>query len=269
MNPPEFLKITLPIKKNLFNELIKSVDFEKTGKGRIGNHLVDANENKIPIVRTTTNYSTAPNSFSPIHDELIELINVTVKNNALDILPTLNFNNALIEIYDSNYTKMKYHSDQSLDLDSDSYIAVFSCYEPDEIPEQNLRKLKRQDKITKEEFEISLSHNSVVLFSLSANKKFLHKIILESVPSRKELKSDNKWLGITFRKSKTFIRFKDNLPYLDNEELLTIANDNQKIEFYKLRSQENNLIDFEYPKLNYTVSIGDTLIPKNGINETI
>jgi hypothetical protein len=176
-------------------------------------------------------------------------------------LPVLDFNNALIEVYDCNYATMKYHSDQDLDLENESYIGLFTCYEnPSELTEKNIRKLKIKDKVTNEEFDISLTHNSIVLFSVLTNKKFLHKIILESIPSIKKLESDNRWLGITFRKSKTFIQFKNNQPHFSNGDLLVLANEDQKKEFYKLRGEENFNMNFVYPKLSYTLSIGDTLL---------
>jgi hypothetical protein len=133
---------------------------------------------------------------------------------------------------------------------------------PNELTEKNIRKLKLKDKITNEEFEISLTHNSVVLFSLTANTRFLHKIVLESVPNLKQNETDNKWLGITFRKSKTFIQFHNNLPHFPNGELLELADDDQKKEFFKLRGQENSIMNFTYPKLSYTLSAGDTIMPK-------
>jgi hypothetical protein len=258
MNKSDFYKITLPIEKNLFDELLLSADFEDVAKGRIGNHLVDVSDKGVPIVRTTTMYDIPAQNFSEIHHKIIESINDTTED-----FSQLEFNNALIERYDCNYTTMKYHSDQCLDLEADSYIGLFTCYEnPEKLIEKNIRKLKLKDRITNEEFEISLTHNSVVIFSLEANAKFLHKIILESIPNPKRSESDNKWLGITFRKSKTFIGFKDNLPYFSNGELLTLADEDQQKEFFKLRGQENSVMNFSYPKLSYTLSVGDTIMPK-------
>lgn len=257
-----FYKITLPLEKDLFKELLESADFENVAKGRIGNHLVKVGEKGVPIVRTTTMYKIPANNFSAIHNQIIESLNIENENGDKN-LPLLDFDNALIEVYDCNYTTMKYHSDQSMDLEADSYIGLFTCYEnPNELTEKNIRKLKLKDRITDEEFEISLTHNSVVLFSLATNSKFLHKIILESVPSTKRLEKDNKWLGITFRKSKTFIQFKDNLAYFSDGELLTLANEDQKRDFFKLRGQENSVLNFTYPKLSYTLSVGDIILPK-------
>lgn len=258
MNQNEFIKKTLKFEDNLFNELANQIDFENVGKGRLGNHLVKVSSKGIPIVRTTTQYNIPAHRFSSTHNKIVDCINDELKR-----FTPLNFNNALIEIYDSSYTKMKYHSDQCLDVASNSYIGLFSCYEkPDELTEQSIRKLKIKDKITDEESEISLTHNSVILFSLSTNSRFFHKIILEHIPKQKPLQSENKWLGITFRESKTFIQFKNNLPYFSDGRLLNLANDFQRKEYYKLRGEENRNIDFTYPEINYTLSKADTIIPK-------
>ncbi|KFF07886.1 alpha-ketoglutarate-dependent dioxygenase AlkB [Flavobacterium hydatis] len=263
MNNLGFYKITLPIEKNVFEELSNSVNFETITKGRIGNNLVNILDNQnIPIVRTTSIYNIPPHNFSNEHHQIIASLNIAIQNQSIENLQLVDFNNALIEIYDCNYSKMNYHSDQSLDLEAGSFIGLFSCYEnPDKLIEKNIRKLKIKDKVNNEEFEISLTHNSIVLFSLATNEKFLHKIILESTLSKKKFESDNKWLGITFRKSKTFVHFKDNLPYLSDGELLTLADENQKKEFYTLRGQENNNLNFVYPILPYTLSTSDTMKP--------
>ncbi|MBF4472420.1 MULTISPECIES: alpha-ketoglutarate-dependent dioxygenase AlkB [Flavobacterium] len=261
MNNLGFYKITLPL-ENLFEELSNSITFENITKGRIGNNLVNISDQNIPITRTTSIYNIPPHDFSPVHHQIIASLNTEIQNNPIENLQSADFNNALIEIYDCNYSKMNYHSDQSLDLETGSFIGLFSCYEnPDNLIEKNIRKLKIKDKVSNEEYEIPLTHNSIILFSLETNKKFLHKIILESALSKKKLEFDNKWLGITFRKSKTFIHFKDNLPYFSNGELLTLADENQKKEFYTLRGQENNNLNFIYPILSYTLSIGDTMEP--------
>lgn len=258
MKKEDFYKTNLSFEKNLFNELLNQIEFENVANGRIGNHLVKVSDSGIPIVRTTTKYNISAHTFSLTHNTIVDSI-----NDSLEHLPSVNFNNALIEVYDSSYTKMKYHSDQCLDLVANSYIGLFSCYEkPNELTEQSIRKLKIKDKITNKEFEISLTHNSFILFSLSANSRFFHKIVLEQVPKQKPLQSENKWLGITLRESKTFILFKNNLAYLENGKLLELATDDQQKEYFKLRGEENKSMNFIYPQIDYTLSKADTLIPK-------
>lgn len=263
MNNTEFHKIILPLDQDLFSELSGSVQFEVTGKGRLGNHLVYEGEEGIPLVRTTTNYSIPAHTFSDQHKMIVDSIHANFNDVKQSAIPL--FNNALIEIYDRHYTKMKYHSDQCIDVAKDSYIALFSCYEkPEELTEQSIRKLKIKHKENQEESEILLTHNSVVLFSVSTNSKYLHKIVLEPIRGMKPLKSDNRWLGITFRKSNTFIQFRNNLPCFPNGKILKLADETQSKEFYKLRGEENKHMDFKYPELYYTLSLADTLPPVKG-----
>lgn len=257
-----FHQFTLPM-AHLFEPLSASVDFEEVGKGRRGIHLVDMHQGKIPIVRTTTNYSKPATSFSTIHHHLVEnLKREATKREGLQNKP-FHFNNALMEVYDSTYTKMNYHSDQALDLESDSHIALFSCYErPEDLSENTLRKLKVKSKTHEEEFEFALAHHSVILFSLATNAAFQHKIVLEPMHGAKPTHGDNKWLGLTFRQSKTLIHFQNDLPYFANGALLHLADDVQRKEFFTLRGQENNSTHFAYPNITYTLSVSDTLLPK-------
>lgn len=262
MNTSGFYQLMLPSEENLFKKLTASVDFEITGKGRLGNHLVKESNGSIPLVRTTTRFQNRANVFSEAHYPIIKAINAGVSSDRLN-LPQQDFNNALAEIYDSSYTKMGYHSDQALDLEDHSFIALFSCYEnPDELQEHQLRKLFIKDKITEEESEIALQHSSVVLFSTETNKKFRHKIILDPNQNSKNDKG-NRWHGITFRTSKTFIKFENNKPCFRTGELLTLADEDKEKEFFQLRGQENRLLDFTYPEIFYTISPADLLAPGN------
>lgn len=243
-----FTKFTLDFQANLFERLANSVHFEDITNGRKGTILVDCKNNLIPIVRTTTIYQTPNQKFLQIHHDIINKIR---KISDTD----LQFNNALIEIYNSNYRSMKFHSDQSLDLNKNSYICLFSCYiNP---LTTGVRKLKIKNKTTDECSNVLLSHNSIVLFSTATNRQHLHKIVLESKSY------DDLWLGITFRLSKTFIYFLNELPYFSsNNERLMLATDEQKKEFYKYRGLENLHVESSNPDINYTISVGDMLMIK-------
>ncbi|NIG52854.1 alpha-ketoglutarate-dependent dioxygenase AlkB [Chitinophaga sp. Cy-1792] len=258
-----FNKIVLDFNSNLFEALSKATIFEALSKGRIGNHLVREMTNGVPVVRTTSKYSIPAQFFAPIHEAVADNILETINRQSLQGPNPAGFNNALIEVYDASYAKMGYHSDQALDLVDDSLIAVFSCYEnPDELTEKHIRKLRIKDKVTDEEFEYSLTHNSVILFSTETNKRFQHKIILDPVPVNSP---DNKWLGITFRTSKTYILFKDDLPMFANGNVLTMADKDQETAFYKLRGEENRSLNFVYPELEYTISPADIMQPQRRI----
>lgn len=263
MNVSEFYKITLPLDINLFDELSNSIEFEKIIKGRIANNLVLKVQNRVPIVRTTSKYNIPAQNFLEIHKKIIKLINESIIANHLTNIPFQHFNNALIEVYDLDYSKMNFHSDQCLDIENNSFIGIFSCYEnPEALTDQNIRKLKIKDKTTNEEFEFSLTHNSVILFSTTTNANFRHKIVLDIDPKSTNPILENRWLGITFRTSKTYLEFKNNLPFFSNGMLLQIANEEQEKEFFKYKSLENKNLNFDYPFLNYTISLADMLFPK-------
>ncbi|MFE4455981.1 hypothetical protein ACFROC_01365 [Nocardia tengchongensis] len=247
--PDEVVSYVLPAEEDLFAELSASVLWEDVGRGRKGVTLTKPDEaGRVPLVRTTTRYASPPQHFRPVHDRLAQRIQAQAD------LPVA-FNNALIETYTNAYATMGSHSDQALDLAEDSFIAVFSCYRhPEPVPP---RKLIFEPKGTAEKFEIPLAHNGFVAFSVASNRHLKHKIVLDT-PAQVP---DNQWLGVTFRTSKTFIRFHEGHPYLPHGERLLPADDDQQREFYQLRRRENNETDFLYPRLTYTVSESDLMPP--------
>jgi hypothetical protein len=240
----------LPTEEDLFAELSASVRWEDVGKGRRGAVLTRIDEaNRVPLVRTTTRYSSPAQRFRAVHERLAQRIQ---EQAALPV----GFNNALIESYTNAYKTMSSHSDQALDLADGSFIAVFSCYQHAEANPP--RKLIVESKAASDEkLEISLTHNSVVVFSTDANRRLKHKIVLP--PSVQA--TDDQWLGVTFRTSKTLLRFHDGHALLPEGARLTLADDEQSREFYRLRRRENNETDFAYPPLTYTVSESDLMPP--------
>ena len=246
MNYNAFIILELPTIAPSFNELQTSVQFEVTGKGRLGNHIVKVSDNQIPLVRTTTKYNVAASVFNSAHDRIVSLINDAL--NVVDnnhIKGPLHFNNALIEVYDYQYRKMKFHSDMALDLAADSYIALFSCYEnPDELKELFTRTLIIKNKTTEEEQEIPLTHHSVVLFSVAANAQYSHKIIVNHTHQKKPTEQDNCWLGITFRTSKTMVQFRDNSMFFENGTPLHMANETEQREFFYVKRSREQIVRF-------------------------
>ncbi|MFE5586655.1 alpha-ketoglutarate-dependent dioxygenase AlkB [Kitasatospora sp. NPDC056531] len=246
----EILSCALPTEENLFAELSVSARLEDIGKGRRGAVLTKIDEaGDAPLVRTTTRYSSPTQRFRAVHERLAQQIQ---ERTALSV----GFNNALVESYTNAYKTMGSHSDQALDLANESFIAVFSCYQhPEASPP---RKLIFAPKGSGgEKFEIPLAHNSVVAFSVDSNRRLRHKIVLDT-PAQA---ADNQWLGVTFRTSKTFVRFSDGHAYLPQGSRLTSADDEQRREFHQLRRRENNETDFIYPLLTYTISESDLMPP--------
>lgn len=248
------LDITKQIPSDIFSQLHETVDFENVTNGRIGNVLVNPDSKGVPIVRTTTSYHCPASVFQRVHTSIVKAIQRSATANIL-AEGILDFNNALIEVYDCTYTKMGFHSDQCLDIMDDSYIAVFSCYDSESAP---TRTLVIKNKVTHETTNIPMTNGSVVLFSTVTNSRYLHKIILNT-----ESKSaSGRWLGLTFRLSKTWIKFNNNIAYKDGYPL-SLATAEEKKEFYRLRSLENRTNGkFEYPDLKFSISPSDLLMPK-------
>lgn len=239
-----FTQIFIDSDDDIFTKLSSLTKFEHVAKGRYGAVIGDITDEVFPLVRTTTKYLEPSQKFNEIHYSIIDKIKKESK------IKNLKLNNALIEIYDSDYKKMGFHSDQALDLAKDSYICIYSCYNNP----IDLRKLIIKNKISEKKKELIMKHNSVIIFSTETNLNYQHKIILPKVTC------DTKWLGITFRMSKTNIYFKDKKAYFkSNNKELRIANETEAKEFYKLRRLENKSIYFTYPELEYTLSKSDII----------
>lgn len=248
--PDLIISRALPADGDLFAELSASARLEDVGKGRRSATLTRVDEaGGVALVRTTTQYGNPAQRFRPVHERLARRIRELA---AL----TADFNNALIEAYTNVYTTMGSHSDQALDLADGSFIAVFSCYRrPEAGP---LRKLVFEAKEPGgETFEIPLPHNGVVAFSVDSNRLLRHKIVADKPIGT----TDNEWLGVTYRTSKTFVRYEAGHAYLPEGARLTLADEEQRREFYRLRRRENSETDFRYPPLTYTVSEGDLIPP--------
>lgn len=241
-----FYTHTFEIFSDIFNDLSRGIEFEEVATGRCASILVN-DADIVPICRSTTIYNNPSYRFLPAHNQLIDMIK-HVMNQDID------FNNAMIEIYDSRYKTMGYHSDQALDLVDGSMICIFSCYNSDS--PKDIRTLKIKNKDTLEISSIQMTHGSIVVFDTNTNSRYLHKIILETNKS-----PDDMWLGITFRLSKTFIRFVDEIPYFLNGSKLTISDNDQKSEYYKQRGLENTSIEYAWPEINYTISPSDLMKP--------
>ncbi|MFE6747359.1 hypothetical protein ACFVGM_16005 [Kitasatospora purpeofusca] len=248
--PDQVRSYDLPTDGNLFAELSASARLEDTGKGRQGAVLTRIDgTGGVPLVRTTTRYGGPAQRFRAVHERLARRIQERAGL-------AVGFNNALVETYTNAYTTMGSHSDQALDLADDSFIAVFSCYRHPEA--EPPRKLIVEPKgLSDEAFEVPLLHHGAVVFSVESNRRLRHRIVLDA-PART---ADNQWLGVTFRASRTLLRFRDGQPYLPQGEPLVVADEEQRQEFFRLRRRENREVDFVQPLLAYTISEGDLLPP--------
>jgi hypothetical protein len=245
-----FQTYSLPVDRS-FEELSKVTTFGNVCKGRVGAVIVDDSGGGVPIIRTTTRYTDPVQRFAPLHSEIIASLN--------EILPCpVAFNNAMVETYTPEYNKMGFHTDQSLDMEDDSYIGIFSCYK-DTVVSEDLRTLTVENKLTNETSTIRMGHNSMVLFSTDTNRLHRHKITLES-------QSTNTWLGVTMRLSKTLIDFIDGVPYMRNPRRpLRLASEAERGRFYQLKGVENRTANYVNPDIDFTISQSD-LMPMASYN---
>lgn len=243
-----FHTLDLELGNNIFKQLLGATIFEDIVPGRKGANLLVVDD-RIPLVRTTTNYTKPAQKIKPIHKKIMDKI---IKKFGKDI----NFNNIMIELYTSDYRKMGWHTDQAQDLEKDSYICLFSCYEKDTKPE-DIRKLKIKNKKDDSCIEIFMHDSSAILFSAETNSNHLHKIVLDSVKP-----SNNRWIGMTMRLSKTFIKFIDNRPvFINNLKELKKATTEDIKTIRKLKKEENLNIEFNYPELDFSLSDSDFTVP--------
>lgn len=273
---PPFLCVSLPqieangTSQSMFQRLQAGITFGDVTKGRQGQVLVRCEARGTPIVRTTTKYASPAYQFQQCHAELADQIAQTIESSTNHEVTVPAFNNALIEIYDKGYTSMGFHSDQSLDLSDDTSIALYSCYQYPEL-RSAMRKLVVESKAdANDTFEIPLLNNSIVAFSATTNRLYRHKIVLDMRTVNQ--KSDNPWLGMTFRTSKTFVQFHQGpsgVATLEDGTALTLASDEQCTAFYKIRKLENEQqLEFAYPlpgtanAITFTISPSDLMPPQ-------
>lgn len=243
--------VAVTVEGNPFEELRDSVRFEELGRGRRGAVLVKYEESAgVPVVRTTSKYGTPAQPFRPAHEWLAERVRTAAS------LP-VGFNNALVEIYTNEYATMGAHSDQALDLADESFIAVYSCYEHPDRASPPRKLLVESKGPGGDRVDFPLTHGGVLVFSVGANRRFRHKIVLESSARQPE----NRWLGFTFRTSKTFVRYHAEQVSFEDGSPLTLADDEQRRDFYRLRGRENRETDFTYPRITYTLSESDLMPP--------
>lgn len=246
-----FRAYDVPIQGDLFAELSASARLEELGRGRRGAVLVVPDGSRgVPIVRTTTAYTLPAQCFRSIHHTLAQKIRACASL-------ALPFNNALLEVYTRAYATMRAHSDQALDLDDAGEIALFSCYErPGAGPS---RRLLVESKAPEgPSFAIPLIHGRVVVFSADTNRRFRHRIVLDPATGD----PDNTWLGVTLRTSKTWVHVRDGQPCLVDGTPLTLASDEERHEFLRLRRRENQETEFVYPRVTCTLSPSDLSPPE-------
>jgi hypothetical protein len=233
-----------------FESLRSSIDWEVTGKGRCAANLVDVQDSKVPIVRTTTSYQRPNQRFLPIHAQVRDAISKQVAGTQ--------YNNVLAELYDHAYRRMGFHKDQSLDLAIPSVISVFSLY--NNPATKSVRTLRIKNLATSQTWDVRMEHQSVVSFSTDVNATHVHQILLTEA---KDDSPDVLWLGMTFRHSKTMVHYRDDRVFFcDDDRRMVLADGKQRGEFLRAKGSENAGVGTRDDReLSYTLSEGDMVPP--------
>ena len=257
----------------IFWHVYSSIRWDNVTRGRQGANLVNVDRDPetgteyVPIVRTTTAYHEQMQHFSVPVDYIQKCINAKVAADSSGDATPMSFNNVMAEVYTDECRNMKFHSDQALDLDPETYIAVFSCYDDPSAPPRALRIIhKDSDPEDPQSYQdISMDHQSVIVFSVETNKFYRHKIIQETS------ETGSRWLGLTFRCSATFVYRADgsasehtaHTRFRDTGKLLELADKEKKQKFIRYKGRENREA-FEYPSgICYTLSPHDFWPPIN------
>lgn len=144
-----------------------------------------------------------------------------------------------------------------MDLADGSSIAVFSCYEYPERANPPRMLIVESKEPGGERFEIPLTHHGVVVFDTQANRRHRHQIVLRGPGPT----LGNRWLGVTFRTSKTVVTYHGGRALFADGADLTLADEERRRMFFAHRRRENHETDFAYPRVDDTVSESDLLPP--------
>jgi hypothetical protein len=248
----------LSVPTNLtYSDLLQDLDLETIRDGRQQTTLVCLTPTGlVPLVRSTTSCKYPAQPIKPVHAQLMAEILSQLELAGV----STSFNHIMLERYSSDYRKMRYHSDQALDLAEDSYIAIFSRYPVPPFPGRELQLVIRTKANPQYEQIIPLTDRSLIYFSVADNRLYQHKLVLKS--DQQLAVPDQPWLGLTMRCARTLLRFINEIPYFtDQQAMLVLATPTQAKECLSYRHAENTKTDFRYPILTYTLSVGDTLDP--------
>jgi hypothetical protein len=204
----------------------------------------------VPIVRTTTAYTLPAQCFRPIHTALARQIRACASL-------AIPFNNALLEVYTRAYTTMGAHSDQALDLDDAGEIALFSCYEhPEAGPSRRLMVESKEPGgpsfaiplVPRPRRRVLRRHQSQVPPPDRAGPR--------DRSSRQPLARGH------VSHLEDLVHLRDGQPRLADGAPLTLASDEERREFLRLRRRENQETDFVYPRVTCTLSPSDLWPPE-------
>ncbi len=244
--------------ENMLDELIRECEWKsmKINGGTLSRDIdVQANiiNDLIPTYRNPSDEYIVPHKPSQKIEKIFNYLNnfINLKNINND---KITFNHVFIKFYKSYLDGIGRHTDKTLDLDKNSFVANLSI--------GSTRKMLFRSKVDNTIQEVQMKSNSVLFIGMETNKKWLHEVkplSQEQVNQLQKKFSDffnGKRMSLTFRTACTYYDSKlDKLigqgspKYnLDIENKKDIEQD--RINLIKAFSEENKQYNFDWEK-NY------------------
>lgn len=207
-------------------------------------------ENLVPVYRNPSDKYIEPHPSSPTITKMFEWLNENIDLNGFtNETEKIKFNHLFLKYYKSCADGIGKHSDKTLDLKHNSFIANLSL--------GSTRKFTLTSKIDSNHvINISLKSNSILFIGMETNKKWLHEVKPDKRPKHlktlDEISFDTQRMSLTFRTASTFYNVKTKTLHgqgapkiilnLDEPEKLEI----EKNRLIKAFSMENKLADFDW-----------------------
>jgi hypothetical protein len=244
----------------MFDYIYSHTNWEFITKGRYCANIVntsigsESDNVSIPIVRTTTKYTKPVQLLTQEYSRIIDIIMDQTNNMIQQSNGSIKWTNGMIELYDDNYRTMGFHTDQMQDISPGTYICIISLYPSNAKPRQFYIKNKQSNLVR----IFPMDNYSVIIMDTNENKQHVHKIISNQ--------SSGYWIGITLRYSQTWITWKDQECYLlsaNQTKLIkfSIGTESDQTLYYKMKKNENSMIEWEWPYLTWTISPSDLIKP--------
>lgn len=155
-----------------------------------------APHNDQPIYRHPSDTSIAGLPFSPLVQRIREQVETEVGHS---------FNHCLLQYYRSGEDHISEHSDKTLDIQPDTFIANVSI---GALRTMTLRTKSQQKSEERQKQQIPLPHNSLLIMGLKTNAEWLHGIRVDrripTVQTNEENAYEGARISLTFRAIHTY-----------------------------------------------------------------
>jgi alkylated DNA repair dioxygenase AlkB len=166
----------------------------------------------------------------------------------------LSFNHVVIQYYPTGQEGVSEHSDKTLDIEQESYIANYS------LGATRVFQIRSKVKKAKDCFPVPMRNNSMFLLGPQTNRQFWHSVKADHRPPEEksidESLHNGQRISLVFRKIATFIStdqkwMKGQGTGVGNNELAISVTDSEeeKRELYLAFSRENKLSDYSWEEI--------------------